>query len=207
MKFPFGKILIKAFLQLCEPDTVKSSHLSDQIHAVTSPNLICLITVPWKKRLSSYQMAPTSLSPNGYRAVEYSPQNPSTPCPADAAAVARMRRMHVTCRNTGRTPVVPSGLHNSVAQPNDWSPVSVQKQDTLRFQYTHLRYNFLSRLIFPFWKLVNCFKYSFSLFKSGACCSVISCIWICVTQWLYPVWHSWYLFLHSPTRQMILVCH
>lgn len=41
-----------------------------------------------------------------------------------------MQRMHVTCRNTGRVSVVPSGLYKSVAQLNDWSPVSAHTGHT-----------------------------------------------------------------------------
>lgn len=62
--------------------------------------------------MSYYQMAYNSLMPNGYRGLKYSPQYPRTPCPADAAAVARMQRMHATCRNTGRMVVGPSGCTN-----------------------------------------------------------------------------------------------
>lgn len=122
MTGPLGKMVFfnLASMQLCEPDSVKSSHLSDQIHAVTSPNQIFLLTVLWRQQMSYYQMAYTSLVPNGYRWLKYSPQYPRTPCPADAAAVARMQRMHVTCRNTGSLSVGPSGCtnqwHNSMIE-------------------------------------------------------------------------------------------
>lgn len=58
-------------------------------------------------------MAYTSLSPNRYRGLEYSPQYPRTACPADAAAVIRMRRMHVTGTNAERMSPGPPGLYNS----------------------------------------------------------------------------------------------
>ncbi len=47
------------------------------------------------------------------------PPSIPTTCPADAAAVAGMQRMHVTCRKKGWMSVVPSGLYKSVAQISD----------------------------------------------------------------------------------------
>lgn len=116
-------------LQLCKPDTVKSSHLSYKIHAFASANQIYLLTVPWRQQMSYSRMASTCLSPNGYRGLQYSLQYPRTLCPADAAAVIRMERMHVTSTNAGRMSPGPSGL--SVAQLSGWSLVTVQTQGRL----------------------------------------------------------------------------
>lgn len=104
MTHPFGKIIFfnLASPQLCEPDTVKSSHLSDQILAVTSPNPICLLAVPRRQQMSYYQMAHTSLSPNGYRELKYPPTiSQGTLSSWCSSCCCRMQRMHVTCGNTG----------------------------------------------------------------------------------------------------------
>lgn len=67
-----------AFLQLCEPDSVKSSILSHQIHAVTSANQICLLTVPWREQMSYYQLAHTSPLPYWCRGLKYPPLSQDT---------------------------------------------------------------------------------------------------------------------------------